>query len=37
MQGKLLGHVVKPITGWDVDYKFDFEIVKYILKMKNKK
>lgn len=36
MQGKLLGHKIKDFTGWDIDNRFDFEIVKYILKTKNK-
>ena len=36
MSGKLLGHEIKNFTGWDIDDKFDFKIVKYILNMKNK-
>tara|TARA_Y200000002_G_scaffold381798_1_gene396828 strand:+ start:298 stop:1020 length:723 start_codon:yes stop_codon:yes gene_type:complete len=37
MKGKLLGHEIKQFTGWDIDNKFDFEMVKYILKINNKK
>jgi len=36
MEGKLLGHEIKQFTGWDIDNKFDFEVVKYILKMSKK-
>ena len=36
MSGKLLGHEIKNFTGWDIDDKFDFKIVKYILNIKNK-
>lgn len=36
MKGKLLGHKIKDYTGWDIDDKFDFELIKYILgKKKN--
>ena len=37
MHGKLYGHLIKNFTGLDIDNKFDFKIVKYILGLKNAK
>ena len=31
----LLGHEIEYSSGWDIDDKFDYEVVKYILKNKN--
>ena len=35
MQGKLLGHEIEYLSGWDIDDKFDCVIVQNILKRKN--
>ena len=35
MKGNLLGHEIEYSSGWDIDDKFDYEVVKYILKNKN--
>ena len=32
MKGKLLGHEIEYFSGWDIDDKHDFEIVRFILK-----